>query len=402
MRRFFEAIVDHPYFTIGVILLITLGFLAFLPRLRTDTDFSHYIDKDDPTVMAMERAEDRYGTQALLMVAVENENGIFNRETLEKISTMERAFSELAGVDEVTGPLSAQVITGTATMLTVGPAATGEEVPETSDAMAAYRERVIASNTVRDYIVSSDGKAAVISIKLKLDADDVAAAKQVVEIVDRYNTAPDHIYITGLPYMNLVLTQSMGKDLKILLPLVILVIILVLYLSFQTLRGVLLPRVVVSISALWTLGLMAIFDVPVTIISFILPVILMAIGIADGIHVLNRYHEETAKGLLKREAILNTMEEMRGAVVMTSLTTMGGFLALLSSYLIPQRQFGLFTAAGVLAAMILSLVLIPALLSVLRVPRKRARGEADGILTRTLSDSSGLSSGIAGSSLSAR
>jgi len=126
MRRFFEAIVDHPYFTIGVILLITLGFLAFLPRLRTDTDFSHYIDKDDPTVMAMERAEDRYGTQALLMVAVENENGIFNRETLEKISTMERAFSELAGVDEVTGPLSAQVITGTATMLTVGPAATGE------------------------------------------------------------------------------------------------------------------------------------------------------------------------------------------------------------------------------------------------------------------------------------
>ena len=45
MRRFFEWIVDHPYLTIGVILLITLGFLAFIPRLRVDTDFSHYIDK---------------------------------------------------------------------------------------------------------------------------------------------------------------------------------------------------------------------------------------------------------------------------------------------------------------------------------------------------------------------
>jgi len=385
VRRFFEAIVDHPYFTIGVICLITLGFLAFIPRLRTDTDFSHYIDKDDPTVMAMERAENRYGTQALLMVAVENENGIFNRETLKKISTMERAFAELAGVDEVTGPLSAQVITGTATTLTVGPAATGEEVPETSEAMAAYREKVMASNTVRDYIVSSDGKAAVISIKLRTDADKIEVAKQVVAIVAEYDSASDNIYITGLPYMNLVLTRLMGDDLKVLIPLVILMIIIVLYFSFRNLRGVLLPLLVVSISAVWTLGLMAIFDVPVTIISFILPVILMAIGIADGIHVLNRYHEETAKGLLKREAILNTMKEMRGAVVMTSLTTMGGFLALLSSYLIPQRQFGLFTAAGVLAAMILSLVLIPALLSVLRVPRKRARGETNGILTRTLS-----------------
>lgn len=367
MKRFFEAIVDHPYLTIGVILLITLGFLSFIPRLRTDTDFSNYIDKNDPTVMAMKRAEDRYGAQALLMIAVENEDGIFNRETLEKISAMERAFAELAGVDEVTGPLSVQVITGTATTLTVGPAATGEKAPETWEAMAAYRERVMASNTVCDYIISSDGKAAVISIKLKTDAKEVEVTKQVMAIVAEYDGAADNIYISGLPYMSLVLTRLMGDDLKVLIPLVILMIVIVLYLSFRNLRGVLLPLFVVIISAVWTLGLMAIFDVPVTIVSFILPVILMAIGIADAIHVLNRYREETAKGLLKREAILNTMKEMRGAVVMTSLTTMGGFLALLSSYLIPQRQFGLFTAAGVLAAMILSLVLIPALLAVLRV-----------------------------------
>jgi hypothetical protein len=162
-------------------------------------------------------------------------------------------------------------------------------------------------------------------------------------------------------------------------------IVLVLYLGFQTLRGVVLPLLVVSFSVVWSLGLMAIFNAPVTIISFVLPVILMAIGIADGIHILNRYNEETAKGLLKREAILKTLKEMRGAVVMTSLTTMGGFLALLNSYLIPQRQFGLFTAVGVLVAMILSLVLIPALLAVLRVPRGKLHGKTDGILTRTLS-----------------
>jgi hypothetical protein len=385
MRRFFEWIVDHPYLTIGVILLITLGFLAFIPRLRVDTDFSHYIDKSDPTVAAMERAEDRYGSQELFLVAVENKNGIFNRETLEKISAMQEAFEGLRGVDEVTGPLNAQVITGTVTTLAVGPAAVGEAVPETPEEMETYRERVMASNTVRDYIVSSDGKAAVISIKLKMDADEVEIAKEVAMIVEEYNTPPDRIYIIGLPYMNLVLAESMGKDLKILIPLVILMIVLVLYLGFQTLRGVVLPLLVVSFSVVWSLGLMAIFNAPVTIISFVLPVILMAIGIADGIHILNRYNEETAKGLLKREAILKTLKEMRGAVVMTSLTTMGGFLALLNSYLIPQRQFGLFTAVGVLVAMILSLVLIPALLAVLRVPRGKLHGKTDGILTRTLS-----------------
>ncbi|MEA3238162.1 MAG: MMPL family transporter, partial [Candidatus Bipolaricaulota bacterium] len=384
MRRFFEFIADHPYMTIGVILAITVAFASFVPRLHTDTNFKNYMDKNDPTVQAMDRAEDRYGSQDLFMIAVENDQGIFNEETLTKISQMQAEFEEITGVDEVTGPLNAQVITGTEKTLNVGPAAPNEEVPATAEEMAAYRARVMGSKTVRDYIIASDGKAAVISIKLKLNADDVAAAKQVVKIVGKYNTVPDHIYITGLPYMNLVLTQSMGKDLKILLPLVILVIILVLYFSFWSLRGVILPLLVVSLSAVWTLGLMAMFNVPITIISFILPVILMAIGIAYCIHVLNKYYEEIAAGADRRTAVIETGLHMVSPVSMAGLTTVAGFFSLLNSFLIPQRQFGVFTGLGVLAAMLLSLVLIPALLATFKVPKK-IHGNSNGILTRVLS-----------------
>ncbi len=384
MRRFFEFIADHPYVIIAVTIIITIIFGSFIPGLRTNTNFKNYMDKNDPTVQAMDRAEARYGSQDLFMIVVENDTGIFNRETLTKISQMQAEFERIPGVDEVTGPLNAQVIIGTEKALNVGPAAPNEEVPATAEAMTAYKDRVMASNTVRDYIIASDGKAAVISIKLKLDADDVAAAKRVVEIVDRYNTAPDSIYITGLPYMNLMLTESMGKDLKILLPLVIFVIIAVLYFSFWSVRGVLLPLLVVSLSAVWTLGLMAIFNVPITIISFILPVILMAIGIAYCIHVLNKYYEEIAAGADKRTAIIETGLRMVSPVSMAGLTTAAGFLSLLNSFLVPQREFGVFAALGVLAAMLLSLVLIPALLATLRIPKK-IRSNSNGALTRVFS-----------------
>lgn len=385
MRRFFEFVADHPYVMIGVILIITAAFASFVPRLTTDTNFKNYMDKNDPTVQAMDRAEDRYGSQDLFMIAVENYSGIFNSETLTKISQMQADFEKVTGVDKVTGPLNAQVIIGTEKTLNVGPAAPNEEVPATPEAMAAYRARVMASNTVRGYIIASDGKAAVISIKLKLDADDVVAAKQIAGIVDKYNTSPDHIYITGLPYMNFVLTESMGKDLKILLPLVILIIIIVLYFSFWSLRGVILPLLVVSLSAVWTLGLMAMFNVPITIISFILPVILMAIGIAYCIHVLNKYYEEIAAGADRRTAVIETGLHMVSPVSMAGLTTVAGFLSLMNSFLIPQRQFGVFTGLGVFAAMLLSLVLIPALLAVLRVPKKKIHGNKNGALTRIFS-----------------
>jgi len=385
MRKFFSWIAAHPYIVIGIVLLITLGFLAFIPRLRTDTDFSNYIDRTDPTVMAMERAEARYGAQSLLMVAVENDAGIFNLATLTKIGRMAESFEQIAGVDEVTSPLNAQVITGTEKAIKIGPASPGGAVPETPEEIAIYQERAMASNTVRDYLVATDSQAATILIKLKIDADQVAVAKKIMAIVKNYDTPPEKIYITGISYMNVVLSELMGKDLLILLPLVILVIVLVLYFSFWSVRGVLLPLLVVVLSTLWTLGLMAIFDVPVTIISFILPVILMAIGIAYCIHVLNHYYEVIKTGGDRRTAVIETGLHMTGPVTMTGLTTVAGFLSLVNSFLIPQRQFGVVTAIGVCVAMVLSVVLIPALLSLLKVPERKVKKDDRGPITRVLS-----------------
>ena len=385
MRRFFSWIATHPYITIGIVLLITLGFLAFIPRLRTDTDFANYIDRTDPSVIAMERAEARYGDQSLLMVAVENEAGIFNLATLTKIGRMAESFEQIAGVDEVTSPLNAQVITGTEKAINIGPASPGGAVPETPEEIAVYQERAMASNTVRDYLIATDSQAATVLIKLKIDADQVAVAKEIIAIVKNYDSPPEKIYITGMSYMNVVLSELMGKDLVILLPLVILVIVLVLYFSFWSVRGVLLPLLVVVLSTLWTLGLMAIFDVPITIISFILPVILMAIGIAYCIHVLNYYYEVVKTGSDRRTAVIETGLHMTAPVSMTGFTTVAGFLSLVNSFLIPQRQFGVVTAIGVCAAMVLSLVLIPALLSLLKVPERKVKKSDRGPITRVLS-----------------
>jgi predicted RND superfamily exporter protein len=164
---------------------------------------------------------------------------------------------------------------------------------------------------------------------------------------------------------------------------VILVIVIVLYLSFFSLRGVILPLLVVSLSTVWAVGAMALAGVPMTIMSFIMPVILMAIGIAYCIHVLNKYYEELAAGKERREAVVETAAMMVSPVAMAGMTTVAGFLSLLNSFLIPQRQFGLFTALGVGIAMVLSLVLIPAILSLLPTPKRKMKIRA-GILSKGL------------------
>lgn len=386
MRKLVAWLVDHPRLVLALAAAITIGFATAIPRLTTVTDFKEYISKDDPAIVALNRAEDRYGSATFFMVAIEAEETIFNSSTLGKIKALGNEFEALIGVDEVTSPLNAQVIAGTEAALVVGPAAPGKEVPQTPEALEEYKQRVLGSRMLEDYIVSRDGKAAAISIKLKKDADQPAVAREVVRIIERYKS-PERIYIVGLPYMNLVLSESMSKDLRVMLPLVILVIIVVLYMSFHSLRGVLLPLLIVSWSTIWTVGAMALLHVPFTIMSFILPVVLMAIGVAYGIHVLNRYYEELALGKPKREAVVEAAYQMLSPVAMAGLTTMAGFLSFLSSFLIPQRQFGLFAALGTGAAMVLSLALLPAFLALLSSPKRRpARArERTGPLAKALS-----------------
>lgn len=384
-KKFFAFVIDHPYLTLAVILLISIGLTVFIPQLTLKTDFAEFVGQDDPAMQAMKRAQERFGVSPVMfMVAVVNEAGIFNRGTLSKIESMQERFAQLYGVDKVIGPLTFQVITGMRAAIHIGPAAPGGMIPQTDAEMEVFRIRALGSDAMSGFIIAADGKAAAISIQLKPDTDGIAVARQVMAIVEEYRAGPEQIYIAGLPYMNLVLMEAITEDIYLLIPLAVLVIAFILFLCFRNWRGVIIPFLVAALAVLWTLGAMAIFAVPLTVISMILPVILISIGIAAGIHVLNRHHEEIANGSDKRTAILSTMNVMFSPVVITSLTTTAGFLSLLSAVLTPQRQFGLFAAVGVLAAMVLSLTLIPALLSILKPSQKKERAGRQKILTYIL------------------
>jgi len=365
--------IRHPFVVLLALAAITVVFTGFISRLEVDTDFSNYLNRNDPAVIAADEASDRYGAQLRSMVIVEVPGGIFDTDTLSHIDALEDELEDLPVVAEVDGPFNSKVIRGTETSINVSSVGPGGGAPSTDDEIVAYREAVFGDRTLPDYVVSTTGTAVAIYVRPIDDVDMVPFAEAIESVTSRYETDDLAISIAGVPYMNLTLGRSMRRDLGLFLPLVIVAIVVVLYAAFRWRWGVLIPFAVVGLSVLWTLGLMAICSVPITVLSFILPVVLMAIGIADGIHVLSRYREATRASADKDTAILETMRSMQRPVVMTSLTTAAGFLSLLNAYMIPQRMFGLFTSAGILFAMILSLVLIPAMLRLVRPPRvKRA------------------------------
>ena len=383
MKRFWTWIIDHPWPVIAGVLLITVGFALALPSLKVNTDFETYIDHEDPAYVAKEEAEERFGSSDVLMVALVEPDGIYQSDLLGAIEEITVRIEALPGVDEVRSPLNADLIEATDDSLLVGPVAPDEAAPVTEEEMAVYRDRVEASDMISGMLVSEDGQAVNLLVTYATETDGAVLTRQITDIIDEYRDLYT-FYLSGLHFMSQSLSASMAGDLTILLPIVLLAITVVLYVSFRSIRSVAIPLLVVGLSLVWAFGFISLSGMAVTAVSFILPVLLLAIGIAYGIHILNHVNERTAAGDAKRDGLIHAMDQIHAPVLMTGLTTVAGFMALLTSFMPVMAEFGLAAGIGVAIAMILSLLLIPAILSVLPPAKAHVKMRKDSRLTRGL------------------
>lgn len=205
MRRLIRWSVGHPKVVLVVCVTITLIFAAFIPFIKLEVDFKKFLPPNDPAVQALNRAESRYGSQEIIMVIVVPPDTIFTTATLRKIRDMENSFEKIPGVKEVEGPTNAQVIIGTENALIISEVA--ETIPETPEEMAAYRERLFSSKRLRGVVVTQDGKAGAIVVRLDANAPRIKVANRISEIARQYE-GPERVYVAGLPVMHATMIRS--------------------------------------------------------------------------------------------------------------------------------------------------------------------------------------------------
>ncbi|NOY73818.1 MAG: MMPL family transporter [Gammaproteobacteria bacterium] len=178
----------------------------------------------------------------------------------------------------------------------------------------------------------------------------------------------DQFYMAGRPVIEVGSGLEALSDLKIMIPLLLAVIALMLFVVFRTSRGVLLPLAVMTASIIWTMGIMALLDVPMYTISTMLPVILVAVGVGDGIHLMSHYYDNVLTDPHREGGVIigEVLNDIGPPLIITSLTTAIGFLSLWFAEMPPFKIFGLFTVLGIVLCWFLSVTLIPAVLTLLK------------------------------------
>ena len=365
--RFFWKVTAFPKAILAFTLLAIVVTAAFLPRLTKDTRSDAFMPPDHPALVYRDKVKEIFGLQDPMVVAVMNEGatGIFNPHSLKLVSWLTERISEIPGVDpdRVTSLATEKDIIGTEDGMLVEPFF--EEPPETQEEAEKVREAVMDFPLYVGSLVARDGRATLIVAELLDQKKAEEVYDQLLALAEEAPSDGEEIHVAGEGAVSGYLGSYIDTDARRLTPVAFLVITAILLLAYRTLRGVVLPNLVVLGAVAVTLGSMAAAGVPFYVITNSLPVILIAIGVADGIHILGQYYEEMTlrPHASQRELVVRSMIEMWRPVTFTTLTDMAGFMGLsLASFMPPMKMFGLFAAVGVLVALLISLFVLPAVL----------------------------------------
>ena len=360
MNKLAEGIVKLRWLIIIAVLGLTAFFGYQLKDIEIDADVVNSLPEDDSTAVLYTNIGNKYGGNTMGMVIIQNEN-VFEPKVLEDIKQVTDSIKYIDGISTVTSLTDVIDIKGSDWGIEIGKLIDEYDLPTTKTQLDSLRNRVMSKEMYKGNIVSEDGTSTLVMFTLLDDADKQAVAKEIKEKITNLNL-PEKISFGGIPMMMDDVSNLMIVDMRNLIPITFIIIMLVLLISFRSARGVILPLLTASISTVWVLGFMQLLGYKLNLVSINMPVILLAVGSAYTIHVINRVNE--TKGKDRKKALISALTYIIIPVLLSGITTAFGFISFVfGAYLTMIRDFGIFTSLGVLIALLISIVFVPAITS---------------------------------------
>jgi len=235
----------------------------------------------------------------------------------------------------------------------------------TEHELGAFKERVLSDETLVGQVVGKKGTHSVIILATDFmnSKDANLVYQEILRITKRHQRPDFKLQVAGNSAFSVEINSLILKDFGVLTTLAAVVMFVFSVLIFRHPVGVFGPMFVVAQAALWIFGAMALADVPMTVVTNILPAFLACVGVGDSIHILSVYRDARAKAVPNREAIVHAIATTGVPIFYTSLTTAIGLLSFHLSSLSAISDMGTFGALGIFVAFVYSIVFLPIVLS---------------------------------------
>jgi predicted RND superfamily exporter protein len=357
---------QKPKIVYVVLVLLTLGFMAQIPRIKIDTDPENMLDAEHPARVFHNEVKSTFAMYDAIVVGVVDSSdpkGVFTQSSLTDISVITKSIMAMEGVVSAdlmsisTVDNISQTSPGTIRFEWMMPS------PPTSSAEAlAIQDRLARLPLLQDTLASQNGKAAAIYVPIFDKNESYNIAEKIRSEISGLSGTADW-YITGLPVAEDQFGFEMFIQMGISAPLAGLTIFILLFLFFRNIPLIIAPMIVAMATVLITMGALIAFGYTVHIMSSMIAIFLMPIAVVDSVHILSEFSDRYKPGKNLNETIEEVVGHLFTPMLYTSVTSSVGFYSLMLTPIPPVQIFGAFVGSGILLAFIITIVFMPAYLS---------------------------------------
>ncbi|MGE9297388.1 MAG: efflux RND transporter permease subunit [Puniceicoccales bacterium] len=406
MQRLFKFCYDYAYAIFGIVLALTALSIWQAFNLNVSVSTESLIPKGSPLQQEYERVVDDFGSDQLALVYVEDPE-LFTPEKLELLKGLSKQLQKLPAVERVESLFSVSDIRSVNGWIDTSPLL--RSIPSSQEAIDAKQAQAIDNPLMRRTIISDSGDATLITLYLAPSSSADGAAidrdrevfEQIDELLNGRNEVPptqlphgaenmpeavrqaleakareqspqpidytqsfQRVFQVGSPALHVWMADYIIEDQKVLLPAACLVLVILIGLLMGSFQAAIIPVVNAIVATSWTFGMMVALDIPITMLNYIVPALILIIGATEDVHVINEYREAKEEGILGSAAVMQIAQRIGLTLFLTGLTTSLGFAVTGLNALAIMQEFGLTAAIGMVARFLISITFLPAWLRV--------------------------------------
>ncbi len=373
MKKFVDKIIKFRWYIAIIIPLITIMMASSLKNLEFEGSYRIWFGSESQELKKYDGFRAIFGNDDALTIAFKNKNGIFTKKSLETIENITKKLWETKYIARVDSITNYQFVHA------------DEEDPDeilvedfiqdidsyTLEDLAKKKEIALKQDMIVNKLISADAKTTMIVGRMTPKAGDDpevsfklrdAALKIIAPEIEKNGF---EFHLNGGPIINTAFIEIAQGDGGIFTPAVIIIAMILIYGVFRRFSATMLSISVVVFTFLIVLSIQVMLGFKLNNFTANIPVFVVAIGVADAMHLLWIYFIARKKGMQNYEAIHYSVHKNFLALILTSITTAVGFASLGISAVVPIKTLGIATASAALLAFVLTILFVPALLAII-------------------------------------
>ncbi|MFW5759374.1 MAG: efflux RND transporter permease subunit [Cyclobacteriaceae bacterium] len=362
--------------TLIILLALVTAFMAYHAKdVELSYDFSKVVPANDPAMVEFKKFREIFGEDGNIIAVGLKDSSIFKEDKFRRLKYLCEEFSRIKGVEGVISLPTLQRLTknkqGSIKKFELEPIFT--YIPEKQILLDSMLNVAMEQKFYHNQIINSENGALLILLTVDKDLINSPARLQLIDDLQQVGKAFElytevELHYAGLPFVRAIVSEKVKKEMRMFLILSVLVTAAIMLFFFRSWDAVLFPMIIIAVVVIWSMGTLALFDYKITLLSGLIPPIIVVIGIPNSIYLLNKYHQEINKHGNKMKALSRVIRKVGLVTLLTNATTAIGFLVLTTTEITILKQFGIVAGINILATFFVSIILIPAVFSYLPAP----------------------------------